>query len=314
MDNLIKQTTPIGILLMSYGSIYTMDDIERFYTHILKGKKPPQEYIDELRERFLAIGGKSPLNEITYNQAKKLQNLLNNSMDNSTDNSKNNLSYKVFVAFKHINPYIEDVVKQMENENISKAIAIIMSPYYSNYNISDYFKRTKSDKINFKHIYGYYDNPLLIDIFYKRIQALREKIIKIHGNSKIFYIFSAHSLPEKILPDPYPTQLQFVVNKLVERLGITDYVFCYQSQGKTKDKWLGPDILDQISKIPDEFKIIISCPIGFICEHLEVLYDIDIEAKNYANQLGKELYRITLPNDDDDFILLLKNVIQNSFI
>lgn len=280
-----------AVLLMSYGSIYKLEDIERFYTHILKGKKPSQELIDELKARFLAIGGNSPLNRISLKQANKLQE---------------KIPYKVYLAFKHIDPYIEEVIYKMETEGIKEAVALILSPYYSNYNISDYFKRASSQIIKFNYVYGYYDNPLLIEAFYKRIKKTQEFL---KNEEKIFYVFSAHSLPEKILPDPYPEQLMFVVNKLVSKLVIKDYAFCYQSQGKTKDKWLGPDILQVIEKIPQDFKTIISCPIGFISDHLEVLYDIDIEARKFAEKMGKELHRIELPNDDEDFIDLLKDVV-----
>ncbi|MFN3996002.1 MAG: ferrochelatase [bacterium] len=279
-----------GVLLMSYGSIYKIEDVERFYTHILKGRKPSEELLDDLRKRFEAIGGSSPLNHISFKQAEKLQQII---------------PYKVYLAFKHIDPYIEEVVEKMENDLIDEAVALILSPYYSNYNISDYFKRASSPKIKFHYVYGYYDHPLLVDIFCKRIEDVRKSI----GNDGIFYIFSAHSLPVQA-SDIYPEQLNFVVKRIVEKLSIENYVFCYQSQGKSGGNWLGPDILEVIEQIPNDFKIILSCPIGFISEHLEVLYDIDIEAKNFAENKGKRLYRISLPNYDDDFINLLSDIVR----
>ncbi|MCS7165192.1 MAG: ferrochelatase [Candidatus Calescibacterium sp.] len=283
----------IGVLLMSYGSIYSLDDVERFYTHILKGKKPRPTLLEELKQRFIAIGGYSPLNQISRKQAEKLQKALGE-------------KYKVYLAFKHIDPYIEDVVLQMEKDDISKAIGIILSPYYSNYNISDYFKRAKSEKIHFSYVYGYYDNPMLIECFKRRIVELLDRLNNI---GDLFFIFSAHSLPEKILPDPYPEQLRYVVNKLVQELSIENYAFAYQSAGRTSEKWLGPDILEVIQNTASKYKTIISCPIGFISDHLEVLYDIDIEAKNLAKTLGSELYRIRLLNDDEDFIETLKRLV-----
>ncbi|MCX7759082.1 MAG: ferrochelatase [bacterium] len=288
----------MGVLLMSYGSIYNLGDVERFYTHILKGRKPSETLLEELKQRFVAIGGSSPLNEISKKQAQKLQQVLGN-------------DYKVYLGFKHIDPYIEDAVLQMEEDNIHKAVALILSPYYSNYNISDYFKRANSKKINFSYVYGYYNNPMLINCFKKRIQDL---IININQKENVFYLFSAHSLPEKILPDPYPDQLKYVVDELVKQLNIQDYAFAYQSAGKTDDIWLGPDILEIIQNLDSKYRTLISCPIGFISDHLEVLYDIDIEAKNLAEMKGIKLYRINLFNDDADFIEVLKNVIQSSLV
>ncbi|MEN3014896.1 MAG: ferrochelatase [bacterium] len=294
-----------AVILMSYGSIYTINDVERFYTHILKGKRPSDHLIQELRERFLAIGGKSPLNEISKKQADKLQKFLNTSSPDPI---------KVYLAFKHIDPYIEDVVKVMEDDGVTQAVALILSPYYSNYNISDYFKRTQSNKIKFHYVYGYYNNPLLIQAFKRRIESLVQYVLKRNLDDKdLYYLFSAHSLPEKILPDCYPEQLSYVVNQLVDELGIKNYGFAYQSAGKGNEKWLGPDILEVVENLPHEYTTIISCPIGFISDHLEVLYDVDIEAKQLANQKGFELYRINLFNDDDDFIEVLAHETLNSF-
>lgn len=281
-----------GVLVMSYGSIYNIDDVERFYTHII-GRKPSYELLEELRNRFLAIGGYSPLNEISRKQAEKLQKFLGS-------------SFKVFLAFKHINPYIEEVVKNMEDYGIERAVALILSPFYSNYNISDYFKRAKSDKIDFIYVYGYYNDRELIDAYARRIRSLLNNI---DSRDDLFFLFSAHSLPEKILPDPYPEQLHFVVNQLVRILEIEDYCFAYQSAGKSGGKWLGPDIIEVIEKLDNKYKTIISCPIGFISDHLEVLYDIDIEAKQLAISKGKNFYRMKLFNDDDDFINILKKVV-----
>jgi len=125
----------------------------------------------------------------------------------------------------------------------------------------------------------------------------------------VFYLFSAHSLPEKILPDVYPEQLNYVVSNLVKRLNIKNYAFAYQSAGRTMDKWLGPDITEVVSSPDSKYKYVISCPIGFITDNLEVLYDIDIDLANLCKDKGIILKRMRLFNDDDDFIEVLKNVI-----
>jgi ferrochelatase len=278
-----------GVLLASYGSIYSMDDVERFYEHILHGRKPSDQLLEELKSRFLAIGGKSPFNEISKKQRDKLQKILQD--------------YKVYLAFKHIDPYIEDVVSRMEKDGITKAVGIILSPFYSNYNISDYFKRMKSEKIEFKYIYGYYDNPLLIEAYERRIREI------FMDSEDVFYLFSAHSLPEKILPDVYPEQLNYVVSNLVKRLNIKNYAFAYQSAGRTMDKWLGPDVLEVVRSLDSKYKYLISCPIGFIADNLEILYDIDIDLANECKNRNIIFKRMNLFNDDDDFIQVLENIV-----
>jgi ferrochelatase len=293
-----------GILLLSYGTIYTLDDVERYYRHILKGKELTKELLEELKEKYIKIGGKSPLNDISLSIAKKLQTELDKKYPNL---------YKVYLAFKHINPYIEEVVKQMEQDNITESYAIILSPYYSNYNIKDYFERTKSEKIKFNYIYGYHLNEYLINGFKENIfKVLKSNNLKI--DDKVLFLFSFHSLPYTILKqnDIYIIQIKEIVEKLVKEIGIIKYVIGYQSiPSYAKEKWLSPDILEIVEEIDNSIETVISCPIGFINDHLEVLYDIDIVLKENVLKKGINFYRIELLNDNDIFIKCLISLIEN---
>ncbi len=293
-----------GILLLSYGSIYNINDVERYYRHILKGKELSKELLEELKEKYIKIGGKSPLNEISFSIANKLQLLLNKNYPNL---------YRVYLGFKHINPYIEEIVKQMESDNIKEAVAIILSPYYSNYNIKDYFERAKSNKINFKYVYGYHLNRYLIKGFKDNIKkVLKENNIKI--SDKVLFLFSFHSLPYRVLEenDIYVIQIKEIVEKIVKELRIINYEIGYQSiPSYAKEKWLGPDIIEIIENISSKIETVISCPIGFINDHLEVLYDIDIVLKNQVLKKGINFYRIELLNDSDIFIKSLESLIIN---
>lgn len=299
--NNYNQSSMKGVLLLSYGSIYNIDDVERYYKHILKGKELSKELLEELKEKYIKIGGKSPLNEISFSIANKLQLLLNRNYPNL---------YKVYLGFKHINPYIEEIVKKMEDDNIKEAVAIILSPYYSNYNIKDYFERAKSDKINFKYIYGYHLNEYLIKGFKENIEkVLKENSIEI--TDKVLFLFSFHSLPYKVLEqnDIYVIQIKEIVEKLVKEVGIINYEIGYQSiPSYAKEKWLGPDIIKIIENINSKIETIISCPIGFINDHLEVLYDIDILLKEEVLKKGINFYRIELLNDSDIFIKCLESL------
>lgn len=292
-----------GILLLSYGTIYTLDDVERYYRHILKGKELTKELLEELKEKYIKIGGKSPLNDLSLSIAKKLQAELDKKYPNL---------YKVYLAFKHINPYIEEVVKQMEQDNITESYAIILSPYYSNYNIKDYFERTKSKKIKFNYIYGYHLNEYLINGFKENIfKVLKSNNLKI--DDKVLFLFSFHSLPYRILEqnDIYIIQIKEIVEKLVKEIGIIKYAIGYQSiPSYAKEKWLGPDILEIVEELDSSIETVISCPIGFINDHLEVLYDIDIVLKENVLKKGINFYRIELLNDNDIFIKCLISLIE----
>jgi len=292
-----------GVLLLSYGTIYNLDDVERYYRHILKGKELTKELLEELKEKYVKIGGKSPLNDISLSIAKKLQDELDKKYPNL---------YKVYLAFKHIDPYIEEVVNQMEQDDINESFAIILSPYYSNYNIKDYFERTKSKKIKFNYIYGYHLNEYLINGFKENIfKVLESNNLKI--DDKILFLFSFHSLPYKVLEqnDIYVVQIKEIVEKIVKEIGIIKYVIGYQSiPSYAKEKWLGPDILEIIKELDSSTETVISCPIGFINDHLEVLYDIDIVLKENVLKKGVNFYRIELLNDNDIFIKCLMSLIE----
>lgn len=300
--DLLQEVSLQGVLLLSYGSIYNLDDVERYYKHILKGRELNKELIEELRDKYIKIGSKSPLNEISLSIAKKLQTELDKKYPNL---------YKVYLGFKHINSYIEEVVKQIEEDNIKQAIAIILSPYYSNYNIKDYFERTKSNKIKFKYIYGYHLNNYLIQGFKDSIiKVIKENNIEI--SKKTLFLFSFHSLPYKILEqnDVYIIQIKEIVDKLVKEIGIVNYTIGYQSiPSYTKEKWLTPDILEIAQNLDNSIQTLISCPIGFINDHLEVLYDIDIVLKENVLKKGINFYRIELLNDKDIFIKCLMSLI-----
>ncbi|MGC8815717.1 MAG: ferrochelatase [bacterium] len=292
-----------GILLLTYGSIYNLDDVERYYKHILKGRQLTKELLEELKDKYIKIGGKSPLNEISLSIARKLQSELDRKYPNL---------YKVYLGFKHINPYIEEVVKKMEDDNINEAIAIILSPYYSNYNIKDYFDRIKSNKIKFKYVYGYHLNKYLIDGFKNNImKVILKNDVKI--DDKVLFLFSFHSLPYKILEqnDVYVVQIKEIVDRLVKEIGIINYAIGYQSiPSYAKEKWLTPDILEIVENLNNSIHTLISCPIGFINDHLEVLYDIDIVLKENVLKKGIKFYRIELLNDNDIFIKCIISLIE----
>ncbi len=284
-----------GVLLMAYGSPLNLDDVERYYTDIRRGRKPSDEEIEELKERYKRIGGISPLYNITFNLARKLQNELPK-------------DYKVYVGFKHSPPFIYQVVEKMFIENIKNAIGIVLAPHYSKMSVEEYFEIARSgfEKYNMK----------LIEIknwhMEKELLELWSNLIREKFKENMFVVFSAHSLPERILKwnDPYVQQLMEMASYLANLNNIKNWTFAFQSAGRTSEKWLGPDILDVLEDVKNKgFTSVLIVPIGFLCDHLEVLYDIDIECFEKGKELGLEICRTSMPNDRNELIMLLKRII-----
>ena len=301
----------MGLLVMAYGTPYTEDDIEPYYTHIRHGRRPTDELIEDLKNRYKAIGGISPLAEITKSQAEKLTALLNRLQDQ--------VEFQLFIGLKHIHPFIEDAVNDMYEAGIRKAVSIVLAPHYSTFSIKSYNERAKkaaSDAggIEILPINQWYDEPKFIDYW---VSQLKETISKMTDEERNHFIviFSAHSLPEKILQsgDPYPDQLAATAKLIAEKADIQEYAVGWQSAGQTGEPWLGPDVQDLTRELHKEkgYKAFIYCPIGFVAEHLEVLFDNDTECQIVCEEVGASYYRPEMPNDHDQFIEALADVVLN---
>jgi protoporphyrin/coproporphyrin ferrochelatase len=299
----------MGLLVMAYGTPYKIEDLEGYYTHIRHGRKPTQEMIDDLRNRYEAIGGISPLAKITLEQAEKLEEHLNRVQDQ--------FEFKMYLGLKHIEPFIEDAVKQMHNDGIEEAISIVLAPHFSTFSIKSYNGRAQEEAeklggIKINSIESWYREPKFIDYWVKRIKQIFEQMPQEEKENAVL-IVSAHSLPEKILRfgDPYPSQLQETADLITKQAGIKNYVVGWQSAGNTPEPWLGPDVQDLTRDLYHEhhYKAFVYAPVGFVCDHLEVLYDNDTECKAVTDEVGSSYYRPEMPNGQDEFIDCLATVI-----
>ncbi|HIW32257.1 MAG TPA: ferrochelatase [Candidatus Paenibacillus intestinavium] len=287
----------IGVLVMSYGTPQSLDDVEAYYTHIRRGHAPTAEQLKELTDRYEAIvGGVFPLRENTNAQVDGLQNRLNELMPGR---------YVCYQGLKHASPLIENGVEQMAQDGIGQAIGIVLAPHYSVMSVGGYVMRAKEKAaelgIKMKFVQSYHLHPKLIEALTARVSNVFEQLAPLQGDKPVKVLFSAHSLPEKIreLGDPYEQQLLQTSEAIAENTEIEDWQFTWQSAGRTHEPWLGPDILDTMEQLAQEgYKAILSAPIGFVSDHLEVLYDLDIEAKAKAEQLGVAFKRITMLNTD----------------
>lgn len=299
----------VGLLVMAYGTPYKEEDIERYYTDIRRGRKPTPEMLQDLTERYRAIGGISPLARVTQEQAAALEKRLNAVQDD--------VEFVHYLGLKHIEPFIEDAVKQMADEGIEEAISIVLAPHYSTFSVKSYNERAQKEAE--KHgrpaitsVESWYDEPGFIEYWVKAISKVYGQMDEQEKETAVL-IVSAHSLPEKILQygDPYPDQLKRTAELISEATGITQYEIGWQSEGNTPDPWLGPDVQDLTRTLYHEkgYRSFVYAPVGFIVDHLEVRYDNDYECKVVCDELGANYYRPEMPNVSPQFINTLADVV-----
>lgn len=298
-----------GLLLMAYGTPRNPEDIEPYYTHIRRGRKPPQELLDDLKARYVAVGGLNRFAEITDEQVDGLVEEMNRRFPDR--------EFVGYLGLKHISPFIEDAVDRMKQDGITEAISLVLAPHYSSYSVKEYNGRAKehSAAVNGPVIHSidsWYLEPGFIGYWVKAIHDTFAAMPP-EDREKAVVIFSAHSLPEKILKsgDPYPQQLEETAKLIAEQSGIPDFAIGWQSAGNTPEPWLGPDVLDLTRELHamHGFSTYVYCPIGFVAEHLEVLYDNDVECRTVTEELGAHYYRPPMPNARPAFLSCLADAV-----
>ncbi|MGD6848330.1 ferrochelatase [Rossellomorea aquimaris] len=299
----------MGLLVMAYGTPYKEEDLERYYTHIRHGRAPSAELLEDLRGRYEAIGGISPLAKITLDQAKSLEEHLNSIQDD--------MEFKMYLGLKHIEPFVEDAVEQMHKDGIQEAVSIVLAPHFSTFSVKSYNGRAKetAEKLGGPHITSvesWYDEPKFIQYWIDRVKETYASLSE-EERSNAVLIVSAHSLPERILQsgDPYPMQLEETAKMIAEGAGVKEYAVGWQSEGNTPDPWLGPDVQDLTRDLYKEngYKTFIYTPVGFVSDHLEVLYDNDYECKVVTDDIGASYYRPEMPNAKPEFIDAMADVV-----
>lgn len=294
----------IGLLVMAYGGPGNLDEVEPYLLDVRGYRPTSPEIIHEVRERYREIGGRSPILKQTQAQADALESALNAS----------GKDFKAFVGMRHWHPYIKDALNEMRNQGIEQAVGLVMAPHYSRMSIGAYFQKIEdaSSSIAFSRIENWHLQPGYIDALVRRIRAALERF-PMEVRADVPVIFTAHSLPEKIMEwnDPYPVQLRETVSALMKRLDTQPHEFAYQSAAISTIPWLGPDAGEVIKRLASEGKKhILLCPIGFVCEHVEILYDINIMYQNLAKSLNVHLERIEMLNTAPEMIAGLAGLIR----
>lgn len=299
----------MGLLVMAYGTPYKEEDLERYYTHIRHGRPPSEEALTDLRDRYKAIGGISPLAKITNDQATALQNRLNDVQDE--------IEFKLYIGLKHIEPFVEDAVEQMHNDGITEAVSIVLAPHFSTFSIKSYNGRAKetAEKIggpNIISVESWYDEPKFIQYWTEKVSETFNTMSD-EERAKACLIVSAHSLPEKIIAngDPYPNQLKETADLIAQAAGVENYEVGWQSAGQTPEPWIGPDVQDLTRDLHKQkgYTSFVYTPVGFVTDHLEVLFDNDYECKVVTDEIGAKYYRPTMPNTQPLFIDAMSDVV-----
>ncbi|MEK6589513.1 MAG: ferrochelatase [Nitrospinota bacterium] len=298
----------IAILLLAFGCPDSPKSIEPFVTHVMGGRKPSPEQLQKIIEKYQMIGGYSPLLDITRRQAIALETNLNSSKRD----------FRVFVGMRHWHPFIKDILKEISLSGIERIVSIIMAPHYSKISIDGYinaFNDAKSElsintKISF--IYGWYTNSLFLEAV---AEEIKKGLSYFKGIDKkdIQIIFSAHSLPKKFMTkdDPYGKQLQETIEGIIRFTGDISWHLGFQSKGMGDFEWLEPTvdfILERLSREGKRYVLLV--PIGFVSDHIETLYDIDIYFKGIAESFGMVFHRSGSLNDSPKFIKSLEAIVR----
>ncbi|CAM3263471.1 ferrochelatase [Filibacter tadaridae] len=291
----------MGLLVMAYGTPNKEEDIESYYTHIRHGRPPAPEQLEDLQNRYAAIGGISPLAKITEDQANALCNRLNEVQED--------IEFNVYIGLKHIAPFIEDAVQKMHEDGIKEAVSIVLAPHFSTFSVKSYNGRVKeeADKLGMTvtSVESWYKQPKFIAYWVDKVRNTFDSMSE-EERANACYIVSAHSLPEKILAngDPYADQLKETADMIAAGAGVEKYAVGWQSAGQTPEPWLGPDVQDLTRDLHAEhgYKAFVYTPVGFVSDHLEVLYDNDHECKVVCDEIDASYYRPAMPNIDPLFI------------
>jgi ferrochelatase len=281
-----------AVVLMAYGSPAEPDDVRPYLEDVRGGRPVSDEAVEELAERYRRIGGRSPLDDVTEAQRAALER---------------ELGMPVFVGMKHWRPRIAEAVEAALAAGATRIVGLVLAPHYSRLSIGEYRERLEEalgGRAELVLVESWHDEPALVEVLAERVRG-----------TDAWVVFTAHSLPERILADgdPYREQLLETSRLVAERAGLERWSFAFQSASATGEPWLGPDVLEELERLrADGVGKVLVAPVGFVSDHLEILWDLDVEAREKAEELRIELSRIESLNDDPAFVRALANVVERA--
>lgn len=293
---------------MAMGGPDCLENVEPFLRDVRGGRPTPPELVEEIRERYRATGGKSPAVGITKEVAKQLERRLNESSGGR---------YRVYVGLRHWHPFIKETYAELLREAPEQVIGLCMTPQQSSLSTGAYQKKVEEARFAqqstcpVSYVGSWHRHPNLIAAIAENIeQGLMKFSADVRANVPV--LFTAHSLPERIvaMKDPYPDEVKGTVDAVTGLLGNQPTRFAYQSQGRSNEPWLGPTVEATLDDLYREgHRHVLVAPIGFICDHVETLFDIDIELKQLARSRGMQLERMAMLNDSPALVETLLDVL-----
>jgi ferrochelatase len=278
-----------AVILMAYGSPSSIADVPAYLADIREGKPVSERAVEELTERYRRIG-RSPLDEVTEAQRAALER---------------ELDLPAYVGMKHWRPRIAEAVEAALAAGADRIVGLVLAPHYSRLSIAGYRSRLEgalAGRAELEFVESWHDHPPFLDVLVDRVRGTDRHVV-----------FTAHSLPERILAagDPYRDQLLQTSGLVAERAALTSWSFAFQSASATGEPWLGPDILEELDRLDaDGVRKVLVCPVGFVSDHLEILWDLDVEARDRAAELGLDLERIESLNADPAFVQALASLVR----
>lgn len=300
---------PIAVLLMAMGGPDKLENIEPYLLDVRGGRPTPPELVEEIRERYRVTGGKSPVLDITREVARRLEQKFN---------GPGGERFRVYVGLRHWHPYIKETYAELLDDRPERLVGLCMAPQYSSMSIGAYIKKVEEARqalggdFPVSYVESWHRHPKLARAVADNIlEALQRFPADVRAGVPI--LFTAHSLPERIIQtnDPYPQEVRATMQAVCELVRPTTARFAYQSQGRSAEKWLGPDVESTLEELHrDGHRHVLIAPIGFISDHVEILYDVDIEFKRRAESKGMRLERIPMLNATTPLIETLASVLE----
>lgn len=299
---------PIGVLIMAYGGPNSLAEIPGYLADIRAGRPTTPAVLAEITHNYQQIGGKSPLLEISQRQVSAVQAQLDPER------------FRCYLGMRHWAPWIEEVIGQMLDDGVTHAVSLVLAPHYSKLSVAKYQEKIAAGlemyhgQIEFAHIASYHDAPHYIQALANRVLEGLERWPR-QERDQVHVVFSAHSLPERIMKmgDPYDSQLRETARLVAEKAGLAPerWSWSYQSAGRSPEPWLGPQLEEHIPALAAQgVRNIVSIPVGFVSDHVEILYDIDIEAQKVAHELNVRLERPPALNEDPLYIETLVELVE----
>ncbi|MDP8955023.1 MAG: ferrochelatase [Actinomycetota bacterium] len=289
--------SPTGVVVMAYGTPAGPDDVEAYYTHVRRGRPPTPELLADLVRRYEAIGGVSPLGRHTRAQAARLGAALD---------ARSPGGFRVQVGYKHAPPFLEDAVEALVAAGVDQLVGLVLAPHYSAASVGEYLSRLRDRAARLapglvvSAVDDWHLEPAYLAFL---VAEVRRCLSALPEATKV--LFSAHSLPERVVAgaDPYPDQVAETGAAVAAELGLSpwsDWAVAWQSAGRTPEPWIGPDVVTVLEDLAGTGRAegVVVCPCGFVSEHLEVLYDLDVEARARAGEVGLAFARTAVVNDD----------------